>query len=111
MIPFPEIHYHPEYRQLAAIVGKAKLSQEHWDEWARIQERYGWRRLIKAADRCEPLNRWPANIESVCAALAAEQIAEEKAAKLRAEIESRPKPTDNAARAAQFQDIRTKYGV
>lgn len=65
-IPFAEVAYHDDYKRLKAIIGGGKLSQESWPEWARLQERYGWKLLIRAADRCEPLERWPANVEHVC---------------------------------------------
>jgi hypothetical protein len=110
VIPYSEVHYHPEYKRLAAIVGKAKLGQEHWDEWARIQERYGWKMLCRAADSCDPLARWPANIEAVCVGLKKDA---DDTAKLMA-YAPRPKaptPQECADRAALFASIRAKHGV
>jgi hypothetical protein len=106
MIGFTETAYIPEYTQLAAIVGRGKLKADMWPEWSRLQDKFGWKILLKAADRCEPDKRWSGNVEAICMQLKKD---EDEAAQLRSAPP--PRPSNPAARAAQFQDIRTKYGV
>lgn len=105
-IPFSEVSYHDGYKRLAAIVGKAKLGQEHWPEWARLQERYGWGILCRAADRCEPLSRWPASIEAICIVL-------HKDDQDAMQSPSAPIPPlskeERQSRAALFAQLREKY--
>lgn len=67
LISYHETRYHPEYVELGAIVGRAKVGHpDRWPEWARLIEKYGWRRVIRAADMCDPHHRWSADVEKWC---------------------------------------------
>jgi hypothetical protein len=112
MIPFCETPFHSEYKRLAAIVGAGKLKADHWDSWARIVDKFGWSLVIRCSDMCDPEKRWPAAIEALCIAQKFHQEQEAKEMEAREIAATRPpRPSNPAARAAQFQDIRTKYGV
>lgn len=80
MIPFTETAYITEYKKLCVIIGKSKMNADSWDEWARIQSIFGWPLLIKAAEQCEPLKRWPPNVESICLQLKREYAYADKPA-------------------------------
>ena len=104
MIPFPEVNFHPEYKQLAAIVGKAKLGVDNWDAWARLQNLFGWKIVILAAEMCDPLKRWPPECEANCLRIKKEQsdrLAEVAVVK---EVKKRMDP-------AVFAEIRKKHGL
>lgn len=49
------------------------MNADSWDEWARLQSIFGWQLLIKAAEQCDPLKRWPPNVESICLQLKREE--------------------------------------
>lgn len=106
MIGFTETAYIPEYTQLAAIVGRGKVKADLWPEWSRLQERFGWKILLKAADRCEPDKRWAGNVEAICIQMKKD---EEEAALPRPAPP--PKPTNHAERAALFATIMSKHGL
>lgn len=102
MIPFPEVNFHPEYKQLAAIVGKAKLGVDHWDQWARLQDMFGWKLLLLAAEKCDPLKRWPPECEAICMQLKKEAD----------EIRGQPVKVDKPrADPVLFAEIRKKHGL
>ncbi len=108
MIPFSETPFHPEYKQLAAIVGKGKLRHDLWDAWARIVELHGWRRVLKAADALEPEARWCSGVETLCRAYAKD---DDDAKALTLKPDPRPRPKDPHESAATFARIRNTYGV
>lgn len=112
MIPWCEAHFHEEYRTLCAIVGRGKVaSLEKWPEWQRLQDRYGWKILNRAADRCEPEKRWAQPIEAICAQLKKEEADAIKEAETRERIAATPKPKNPAESAQLFADIRKRIGV
>ncbi len=111
LIPFCETAFHPEYKRLGAIVGNGKLKAEHWDSWARLVDKYSWPVLLRAADRVDPLSRWPAAIESICQSLKLESEQEEKEAESRARIDARPKPTDRQGSAKLFAETMARHGL
>lgn len=112
MIPWSEVGYHDEYRALCAIVGRGKVaSPDKWGGWQRLQDKYGWKMLLRAAERVEPINRWETQIEQVCIALAKEAVDAEVEARNRERIAALPKPTDHAARAALFASIMARHGL
>jgi len=108
MIPFCETPFHPEYKLLGAIVGHGKLRADHWDSWARIVAKYGWKTILRAADQVEPDKRWPAQTEAACAAIkASEQQAAIEAAN-RERMATLPVPKDRKEAALTFQQIRAR---
>ena len=108
LIPFCETPFHPEYKRLGAIVGPGKLKAEHWDSWARIVAKFGWKTVLRAAEQVEPEKRWPAAVETACAAIkASEQQAEAEAA-TRERIAKLPVITDRTSAAKAFADIRQR---
>lgn len=112
MIPWCEVMYHEEYRTLCAIVGRGKVSSpEKWPEWQRLQDKYGWKVLNRAAERVEPEKRWSANIETLCMQLKTNEIEAEKEAITRERIASTPKPVNSKESAALFASIRKRVGV
>ncbi len=106
-IPWPDTKFIPEFTRLKAIVGGGKLSADHWPEWSRIQSKYGWPLLLKAADRCEPLERWPSAVEHLCAQLKKSESEQFQPVE--------PKPVTSAAerkaKAAQFAAILKTHGL
>ncbi len=114
-IPYPEVLMEPNrsnFLALGAIVGRGKISgPEKWPEWDRLVSKYGWRVLLKAADRVEPEKRWSANIESVCIQIAKDD-AEAKAFAEKPEPQTTPlTQSQRASRSALFQLTRKKFGV
>lgn len=114
-IPFAEVSYHPEYKRLAAIVGHQKLKGEDWDVWARIQGKHGWKRLLKAADRIEPLSRWPSSVEAMCDQLMREEVEAEMEWKAKqgrkAEMPLEQRRQEGQARAEEFAAVRKRIGA
>lgn len=107
MIPYPETMMEPNrsnFLALGAIVGRGKLAgPEKWPEWARLQDKFGWKILLKAADRCEPINRWCANVEAIC-----QQLAKDEQDASAPKPIPRPRPSNHAERAATFAALRQK---
>lgn len=109
MIPWCEVNYHDEYRALCAIVGRGKVSSpEKWPEWQRLQEKYGWKILNRAAERVEPEKRWSANIETLCMQLKTNEIEAEKEADSRERMANAVKPKNPAESAKLFSEIRRR---
>ena len=112
MIPYPETLMEPNrshFLALGAIVGRGKIAgPEKWPEWDRLVDKYGWRIVLKASDRCEPINRWSANVETICQQLAKD---ERDAQSLALKPDPRPRPKDGKEAAVLFGSIRNKYGV
>jgi hypothetical protein len=108
MIPFSEVPFHPEYKQLAAIVGKGKLRHDLWDAWARVVDLHGWRRVLKAADALEPDARWSGQVETLCRAYAKDEAdAQQQASK----PDPRPRPKDPHESAATFAAVLKRHGL
>jgi len=102
-IPFSETPFHPEFKQLAAIVGKGKLRSDLWDSWGRIVALHSWKRVLKAANALDPDARWPSQVESLC-----RQLAKDEQDASAPKPTHRPKPSNNAERAAQFAALRER---
>lgn len=115
MIPYPETMMEPNRTQflaLGAIVGRGKIAgPEKWPEWDRLVDKYGWKTLLKSADRCDPINRWSANIEAICAQLKSSDIEAEKESDSRARISATPKPQNRAECSARFAEILKSKGL
>jgi len=106
VIPFSETPFHPEYKQLAAIVGKGKLRHDLWDAWARVVDLHGWRRVLKAADALEPDARWSGQVETLC-----RQYAKDEQDATLTPPPPRPPPSPKAAKEAGLlfsQILRSK---
>ncbi len=114
-IPYPEVLMEPNrtpYLKLCAIVGRGKVSSpEKWGEWDRLVEKFGWPILLRGADRCEPMNRWSTNIESICIQLKANEAESIKEAEARERMATAPKPQNPAQSAKLFSEIRKRIGV
>lgn len=108
MIPFSEVPFHPEYKQLAAIVGKGKLRHDLWDAWARIVEIHGWRRVLKAADALEPDARWSGQVETLCRTYAKDESDAEAQAN---RPKPAPRPADPKQAALTFAAILRQKGL
>lgn len=63
-VPFSETPYIPEFKQLAAIVGKGKLRADLWDSWGLIIAKHSWKRVLRAANALEPDERCPSPTEA-----------------------------------------------
>lgn len=110
-VPFSETPYIPEYKQLAAIVGKGKLRADLWDSWGLIVAKHGWKRVLRAANALEPDERWPAQTERLCNRYADEAKQEAREAEQRAREASRPKVADRKGMGEMFRSVRERYGV
>lgn len=100
------------YMKLCAIVGRGKVaSPEKWGEWDRLVGKFTWPILLRAADRCEPSNRWAQPIESICMQLKTNEIEAEKEADSRERMANAVKPKNPAESAKLFSDIRKRIGV
>jgi hypothetical protein len=110
MIPYPETMMEPNrsnFLALGAIVGMGKIrGPEKWPEWDRLVDRFGWRIVLRAADRCEPINRWSANVETIC-----QQLAKDEAEASAPRPAPPPVPRDRHAAASLFEQMRRKHGV
>ena len=62
----PYARLEPEFAKLCAILGWRIRTVDHWLGWERLVGIYGWNRLLRAVDRCEPGHRWPADAERLC---------------------------------------------
>lgn len=97
------------YMKLCAIVGRGKVaSPEKWGEWDRLVEKYGWKLVLKSADRVEPEKRWSANIETLCMQLKTNEIEAEKEADSRERMANAVKPKNPAESAKLFSEIRRR---
>ncbi len=104
MIPFSETPFHPEYKQLAAIVGKGRLRSDLWDSWGRIVALHSWKRVLRAANALDPEARWPSQVESLCRTYAKDDAEIEAMA-----TKEPPKPRPDPKQAAQlFSAIRQR---
>lgn len=110
-VPFSETPYIPEFKQLAAIVGRGKLRADLWDSWGLIVAKHSWKRVLKAANALGPDQRWPNQVEALCIAYEKEQSANELAAQERERISLLPIPKDRSAAAQLFSNIRSRHGV
>ncbi len=110
-VPFEELSYEPNRtpaERLGAIVGRRFVfSREQWPAWCRLVDKYGWPLLIKAADRCDPTQRFTNHVEAMCAQLKKSESEQFQPVE--------PKPVTSAeerkAKAAQFLAIRLKHGL
>lgn len=101
----------PEFARFQAILGWRIKDTAQWAPFARLVALHGWKRLIRAAEQCEPGARWPSDMERLCQQYQRDQAQMEREAEERERIAALPKPTDHAARAALFREIMARHGV
>lgn len=100
------------YMKLCAIVGRGKVaSPEKWGEWDRLVEKFTWPILLRAADRCEPANRWAQPIEAICLQLKRNEEESVKEAESRERMATAVKPTNRAESSRLFSEIRKRAGL
>lgn len=86
MISWPDTKFLPEFTELAAIVGRAKIaSPEKWPEFARLVELFGFPLVIRAASKCPPENRWANAVEHECRLIKAAKEQEESEGRQRSQ--------------------------
>ncbi len=112
MIPYEELAMEPNRtpaERLGAIVGRRFVfSREQWPAWDRLVDKYTWPVVIKAADRCDPTQRFSNHVEAMCAQL------KKQAAESNQPPPAPPTPltqSQRSQRSALFQLTRKKYGV
>lgn len=97
----------PEFAQLQAILGWRIKETIQWAPYSRLVQIHGWKRLLKAVERCEPGKRWASDAEREC-----QQLAKDEADSLRA-YESRQRMErvevgDRKERGEMFREIRQR---
>lgn len=95
----------PEFSRLCAILGYRLKETIQWAPYARLVHLHGWKRLLKAIERCEPGKRWASDAERECQAMERDELsaAQEWEARQRRVV-----PVDCAERAALFREIRKR---
>jgi len=56
----------PEFARFQAILGWRIRQTEQWAPFARLVSLHGWKRVIRAAEQCDPGKRWASDIERQC---------------------------------------------
>ena len=83
----------PEFSHFQAILGWRIRQTEQWAPFSRLVSLHGWKRVIRAAEQCEPGHRWAADIERQCREYAKQEAnATKQAAQDKAIAEEKAKP-------------------
>lgn len=101
----------PEFTRFQAILGWRIKDTAQWAPFARLVALHGWKRLIRAAEQCEPGARWPSDMERLCQQYQRDQTQMEREAEERERLAALPKPTNHAERAKLFSDIMARHGL
>ncbi len=98
----------PEFSRFQAILGWRIKSTDQWAPFARLRDLYGWKKLTKACEQCDPMSRWAKDMEVLC-----RQYAKDDADEAVAPPPPRPPPSPKAAKEAGilFSQLRQKHGV
>lgn len=108
----PYARLEPEFGRLCAILGWFIKSTAHWIPFERLVALHGWKRVLRAAERCEPGHRFPSDIEKVCREFAREEVSAAKQAAQDAEIaqtKAKAKATTSADWAAVVAKVKNYH--
>lgn len=112
--PGSDLHFAkltPDFARFQAILGWRIKETAQWAPFARLRDLHGWKRLIRAAEQCEPGARWASDMEKLCRQYAMNEADSLKEAETRERIASTPKPKNSAESAKLFSEIRKRIGV
>lgn len=98
----------PEFSQLCAVLGWRIKSTDQWAPFARLVSIHGWKRLLRALERCEPGKRWAQDAERECLQLHRDELDAEREWESRRRAEGVPKHTNGKERAELFSQIRQR---
>ena len=92
----------PEFSLFQAILGWRIKSTDQWAPFARLRDIYGWKKLTKACEQCEPGSRWASDMEKLCRTYAKDD-AEAEAMATKEPPKPRPDPKQAAIHFAQIR--------
>lgn len=88
----PYARLQPQFGQLCAVLGWYIKTTQHWIPFERLVTQNGWKRVLRAAEKCEPGHRFPSDIEKWCREFAKQDAeAQREAAKERPKEKVRTK--------------------
>jgi hypothetical protein len=101
----------PDFARFQAVLGWRIKETAQWAPFARLRDIHGWKRLIRAAEQCDPGARWASDMEKLCRQYALTEAESIKEAEARERMASAPKPQNPAQSAKLFSEIRKRIGV
>lgn len=111
VIPGADLHLArltPDFARFQAILGWKIRDTAQWAPFARLRDLHGWKRLIRAAEQCDPGARWASDMEKLCRQYAVNEVEATKEAASRERIAAMPKPTNSKESAQLFAAIRNR---
>ncbi len=72
-----------QLKRLEAALGWSIKVTDQWVPWDRLRDIYGWAKVLRAIEACEPKQRFPSDVEAVCRQYQRDDEAAEREAKAR----------------------------
>jgi hypothetical protein len=97
-----------QLKRLEAALGWTIKVTAQWAPWDRLRSIYGWPRLLRAVEACEPGQRFPSDAEKLCLQYQRDSEQEAREAKAR---EVRDTPVQRSPDEVRYEIWSKHYGI